>query len=268
MRIICVFAALFLLIASHTATSGDKTEPPVKVEQWRKLTAETPEQISLTWKALKFGFKSRMRVDAGDHPISLMADIDGKSYALVPAYYLNADKRWVEELKLDALSTGCYWSVYHYLPVDIHDGQSLAQAYSISKRMGNCVGKQEWSYELEKVGELSTSAVTSIKQFNTESEYRAHVQQIQSDAEQAKRDDYVRRSADNESKQKIGARLCKVSGNITYVGFTENVSPDNGKVQLRISSAFQTNSPSRLVPDIKESIIWEDPTLWDLCEVF
>lgn len=69
-------------------------------------------------------------------------------------------------------------------------------------------------------------------------------------------------------KTQIGVQLCKASGPLVLQGFTENRSPDNGKIQIRVwrASLSHHGRPSSVVPnDFRESVVWDDPDNWNLC---
>lgn len=67
-------------------------------------------------------------------------------------------------------------------------------------------------------------------------------------------------------KRKIGARICRIEGGIRYVGFTENVSPDNGKIQVRVADAQLGGRTGSTPSGFQPSIVWDSPDRWELCE--
>ena len=67
-------------------------------------------------------------------------------------------------------------------------------------------------------------------------------------------------------KRKIGARICRIDGGIRYVGFTEGVSPDNGKIRIRVADAQLGGHASSTLGGFQPSIIWDAPDRWELCE--
>lgn len=72
----------------------------------------------------------------------------------------------------------------------------------------------------------------------------------------------------NERKRKIGSRICKEArgdyGPLVYAGFVEDLSPE--KIQIRVSTAFYKGSPSNSPGGFRESIIWDYPRNWTVCE--
>lgn len=75
-----------------------------------------------------------------------------------------------------------------------------------------------------------------------------------------------RHVAERGLRSEVGARLCRSSGEITYVGFVESRSADNDKVQIRVAHAY-LGSATRLQPGgFSPHIIWAHPDDWHLCE--
>lgn len=80
----------------------------------------------------------------------------------------------------------------------------------------------------------------------------------------------IKRKKDLErsEKQKIGTAICKIisdrRGAVRYIGYVENTA--NGKVQIRLSSAHFVSNPQIGPGDFTQTIIWDDPESWDLCQ--
>jgi hypothetical protein len=67
-------------------------------------------------------------------------------------------------------------------------------------------------------------------------------------------------------KRQIGARLCKSQGEWEFVGFTEAVSPDSGKVKIRIVDQVRVGTSNLRADGFREQTTWEHPDRWTLCE--
>lgn len=67
-------------------------------------------------------------------------------------------------------------------------------------------------------------------------------------------------------KRQIGARLCKIQGDWEFVGFTEAVSPDSGKIKVRIVDQLRVGASNLRAGGFQERITWEHPDQWTLCE--
>ncbi len=68
------------------------------------------------------------------------------------------------------------------------------------------------------------------------------------------------------ARRQIGARICKVVGDIRYIGYVEARSPDNDRVQIRVSFAEQVGSPGFRPGGFEPSVVWDSPDLWTLCD--
>jgi hypothetical protein len=65
--------------------------------------------------------------------------------------------------------------------------------------------------------------------------------------------------------KKIGARICQeLGGGVINVGFVEGIAEE--KVQIRISKAYFKNNPNASPGGFSQSIVWDSPMNWDLCE--
>ena len=81
-----------------------------------------------------------------------------------------------------------------------------------------------------------------------------------------------KRVHDVPKMRQIGTRLCRdhsdkqLESTIRFVGFTEGVSPDNGKIQIRVVEAQVINAPNLRPGGFQPHITWDDPMNWELCE--
>jgi hypothetical protein len=72
--------------------------------------------------------------------------------------------------------------------------------------------------------------------------------------------------------RKIGAKVCSTRENhslqasIRFIGFTEAISPDNGRVQIRVSSASIAGAPNLSPSGFEPHVVWDDPMNWEPCE--
>ena len=68
----------------------------------------------------------------------------------------------------------------------------------------------------------------------------------------------------------IGASICKIEKGIAYGGYTEGRSPDNGKIQVRITEARYVQPNGRVSPlridGYQAQIVWDSPDNWQVCE--
>lgn len=81
-----------------------------------------------------------------------------------------------------------------------------------------------------------------------------------------RRADAIRLNWERPIKSQIGTRICRMDRDIQYIGFVEQVSPDNGKIQIRIADAHYVAHSSVRPGGFAPSVIWANPDAWDLCE--
>ncbi|MBK6726352.1 MAG: hypothetical protein IPG63_03685 [Xanthomonadales bacterium] len=67
-------------------------------------------------------------------------------------------------------------------------------------------------------------------------------------------------------KRRIGTKLCRDRESMTFIGYTEAVSPDLDRIQIRVVA--QTFGPPKHYPvrDYRPEIIWDAPINWRLCD--
>jgi hypothetical protein len=265
-RWIALLAFTFAVFPERLHALVEKSNQPESIEPWNQWTAKVSDTVLLKWKLLLF--PEGIRVDKGEYKINQEVIINDKRYALISASRHISGKGWVEQdTYQNPLDSSCYLSETFFLLVDIATGVPLNRAYIGTKGSSQCSERSFYPYSLEKQAEFeSNSSIVLTKQFQSEAAYQAHLQDIKTKQENAKKEQYKLKAANNDSKRKIGARICKQVGSIVYIGYTEKTSPDNGKIQVRISDARFGGEDGNSESDFKESIIWEDPTLWDLCE--
>lgn len=72
----------------------------------------------------------------------------------------------------------------------------------------------------------------------------------------------------NARKRVVGTRICKEQpsqfGTLIYVGYVEGLGPE--KVQIRVSNAVYKGAPSLSPGGFRESILWDYPNSWNICE--
>lgn len=72
--------------------------------------------------------------------------------------------------------------------------------------------------------------------------------------------------ADRPKKMEVGARLCRERSGYVETAFTESVSPNGKKVQLRIADLSYRGEGQMRPGGWTPSIIWDVPENWRLCE--
>ncbi len=64
--------------------------------------------------------------------------------------------------------------------------------------------------------------------------------------------------------RKQGAKVCRVQGQILYVGFVEAFTDE--KIQIRVADALINENRNYRMTDFTPGIVWDSPLNWDLCE--
>jgi hypothetical protein len=64
--------------------------------------------------------------------------------------------------------------------------------------------------------------------------------------------------------RKVGTKVCRLQGQILYIGFVENVTDD--KIQIRVADAVVEQNHNARLGSFSPSIIWDNPLNWDICE--
>ena len=72
------------------------------------------------------------------------------------------------------------------------------------------------------------------------------------------------RSANLPLVRKVGAKICQKARDWIKVGYVEGMSEE--KVQIRVSNMYVPGNPNLHPGGFVESIIWDSPMNWDLCE--
>lgn len=120
----------------------------------------------------------------------------------------------------------------------------------------------EWSREIE----VQEPGRVEVRAFETAevaiAADRAAAERAQAAAFARQRDEQAKAPL----KQQIGARLCKTQDAWQFIGFTEAVSPDTGKIKIRIVDQLRVGTSGVRAGGFQEQITWEHPDQWSLCE--
>lgn len=169
-------------------------------------------------------------------------------------------QKWIagsrtSDTRSSSVVSGCPSSFTDYLTVDRETMQVEPYGFQIaehtcSERGFKRVGSWDGPLVVLKPGEIAV-----IDQAVIDAERQAHVDAFMT--EEAKL---------TPLKKKIGTKLCQVKGRLHYFGYTEAVSPDLDRIQIRVSGATDGPPSNRAVDDFREQILWDDPMNWQLCE--
>lgn len=157
----------------------------------------------------------------------------------------------------------CYTPDGHFVALDVATGDVLQRGLLRNKVAANCGGgaRLDWAYT---VSAIVDEGVVKIRwgQDLVDAETRQVETQLQSTAVA----EQLKDTATQTAKSQIGARICMTQAGIQYVGYTEAVSPDNGKLQIRIADAMVGGHGGLRPGGFQPSILWDSPDRWDICE--
>jgi len=244
------------------------------VDSWRKLTAEVKDDLRLTWRTALIAKKQAV-VSRGRYAVGSTMTLEGRTFALIPARF--HDQQTDSDVETDVLSDAlvgapCHWEIRYFVPVDLESGSVRPQAVALVSRPG-CGFPPRTPIEVQHPGRLMPSSVHVVftshatpEEFDAAKRVRdAAMNEHQAAAESSEQAGLELTRAANNQKREIGTKLCKRAGRTTFIGYTERVSPDNGKIQIRVAAQVLTSAPSLSAGGFEGSIIWDDPTGWDLC---
>lgn len=207
-----------------------------------------------------------LMIPPGIYPISLALKSPQREWLLVP-YKLRADGLERSPDSSMSVVSGCSSRFRRFLALDRASLQFEPRIWRVHYH--RCTDwlpepsvEGEWSgaIEVQERGRVEVrgfgTAEAAIAADRAEAA-RAHVAELtRLRDEQAKA----------PQKQQIGARLCKTQGAWEFIGFTEAVSPDNGKIKIRIVDQLRVGTTTVRAGGFQEKITWEHPDQWTLCE--
>ncbi|AVP97202.1 hypothetical protein C7S18_08335 [Ahniella affigens] len=265
------FGILMLLFAASAAVAGTP-EPSVTLIQ---LDPQLQTTLTVTQRvrakehrkgfAKLFPASGSLLIEPGRYAITLGLRSAEREWLLVP-YQVRSNNQFLSPDSRVSVVSGCQSWFRRFLALDrstlrfepkiwrIHDHRcetGLAES--------SIEGAWSRAIDILEPGSLHVSAMTlrasmgAIEQVANVPDPATESQQAAGPLDQA------------PMPLQIGARLCKDQGQWAFVGFMQAVSPDKGKIQVRIVSKQRGLQASPL-PDFETQITWESPDLWHLCE--
>jgi len=227
-----------------------------------RVVVERPRVLKLGGANGLMGY--RWVLEEGVYRDPRQVRIAGREYVMLPVRTISMDGGRPRGSGSMGSSIGaCYTADGEFIALDVETGNVLKRGFLRNKVAAHCGGgtRMDWSYSVGSIvddGEVKIAWGQDLVDAKTrQAEFKATSAAV---AEQAS--DALTIS----QKRKIGARICRIEGSIRYVGFTEGVSPDNGKIQIRVSDARYVGSERSSPSGFQPSIIWDGPDQWDLCE--
>lgn len=268
--------AIFSSAANAQIVDVYRGGPEIKVVRapdWQLLEYELDKRIHRTSKREALIITWSVMLPSGRYRVERpwTAVMDGRVHYLIPGKISDSGPgKWVENISTHGLMDNSWtaWRIGH-LMVDAETGE-VADIPVVVVTCDRCDFKDTgpiFRFKRPKGG--ATPATIELNMFESKEEADAEnsrrelarLESSRREADQAMAQHYLdlnRRRADNPKKSQIGAEVCQDRSGDRWLtaGYTESVSPDNGKIQVRVVSG-----PAR------GEILWEDPTDWELCSI-
>jgi hypothetical protein len=278
---------LILALAMAPAIAGDLVSPlaiapmgKIRAKDWQKLKvadAEPRRFIEFT-QDVELSCQSegdsprKLLIRQNIYPIEqrLRNKKGGQDWLLVPAQSSQSVKFGYNN------SAGRTWDYGHLIALDpdslaIFPGEVVQYTQEWTRLDGSTWPEANWTFGC--IPTLVGMAGQPVVRTATETEFAAAQEGYMRQMVNGALDEALHRKQildrDRPSKSQIGASVCRMSGHILMQGFTENRSPDNGKIQIRIwrASVPDNGRPGPMIPSgFHESVIWDDPDNWHLCD--
>lgn len=197
----------------------------------------------------------------GDYPVQFRSYSDQSEWFLVPTDVAIGGQRQSSTRVAETVS-GCPSRYTSYLAIDRNSGAVEPFSYEVVERTCREGGSKRQGGWQDPLVIIAQGSVRILSQAEVDAEREAAAAQ-QSQLAHAAR---AKEAELSPLKRRIGTKLCKTEGRVVYVGFTEAVSPDLDRIQIRVTAA--TSGPPRFNPDdgFREQILWDEPVNWTLCD--
>jgi hypothetical protein len=268
-----VLAATTLVPALGIAAppSAEGVEGLGRLPDWRHVVLSLDRDLIIERKQ---GFFSKALdkelwvIPQGETTLSDAARLRGKEYFLLRFHTRvpGALRSEPNTTTVSVIDGGCENQRVAALLVDVETLEVYPHVLDV--RRSACTGKisQHWRSGTVAV-DLSS---LRISRYATEAQFQAAMSGAHRAQMVAAQIEFERARSQEQrelpAKRKIGARLCRQEDGWQVVGFTEGVSPDNGKLQVRVSSQHRPGAPNVQPGGFREQVIWDAPENWSLCE--
>lgn len=227
-----------------------------------RVVVERPRVLKLGGANGLMGY--RWVLEEGVYRDPRQVRIAGREYVMLPVRTISMDGGRPRGSGSMGSSIGaCYTADGEFIALDVETGNVLKRGFLRNKVAAHCGGgaRMDWSHS---AGSIVDDGVVRIAW--GQDLIDAETRQAEFKAASAATAKQASDSLAFSEKSKIGARICRIEGSIRYIGFTEAVSPDNGKIQIRVADAQLGGREGSRPGGFQPSIIWDNPDRWDLCE--
>jgi hypothetical protein len=259
-------AALGLVPALAIAAppSAEGVEGLGRLPDWRHVVLSLDRDLIIERKQgllSKAVDKELWVVPHGETTLSDAARLRGKDYFLLRFHTRvpGALRSEPNTTTVSVMNGGCENQRVAALMVDMETLQVFPHVLDV--RRSACTGKisRHWRSGTVAV-DLSSQKIT---RYATEAQFQAAMASVHKAQMLTAQLEFERAKSQQQrelpAKRKIGARLCRQADGWQLVGFTEGVSPDNGKLQVRVSSQHRPGALNVQPGGFREQVIWDAP---------
>lgn len=270
---ILTIAAIALVGASAAIARTKTSGQTVFVDPAVEIRVDTPEGINayISHPLIPVTFSGLWHIPPGSYTIRREAHVDGRRYALIPWARRQPDEKIILEDKKD--KSGCESKVQHFAAFDMetHELQNRTWIFTRSDcDIGDRWDQRFWlapgfSWDGFQVRQESAATVAE-RRAAEEQEARLATERAQEADREKRRQHEALMLAEAPAKRQIGATVCQKRRHLGFAGYTEQVSPDTGRIRIRIVRHIDPLSGRFLLQVPPEEHVWDNPDNWYLCD--
>lgn len=270
--LLCTFA---LLLVSAPTLGAKQEGRTVDVPSALEVTIDNRKRMTFQPRHLLYQANQRWIIEPGKHLVLRAAESEGKRYALVPLVRViqppNAYRNIHEPFVDESLSEKCGSIVRHHAAFDMET--TVLEARTWISADSPCDHVDRWDRRFI-VRDLPTDFYYTRHASIEEGEAAIAARRIRERQQEAlERDRAIRQQEDRArenqlnaaAKRLIGATVCTVRNGMGHAGYTEQVSPDTGRIRIRVVRQFNPANNRFLLTSQPEQNVWEDPDDWYIC---
>lgn len=255
-------AVSFAFLSTPYAIAAPKaTGETVPVDPALELIVVAPKgaRAYTTPPIIPITLSGQWSIEKGPHRIEKLAISGGRRYALIPWVRRKPYEDKITEIRKD--ESGCEGSVRHYAAIDLETATLNRESWIATS--SNCSIGDRFDQKIWLISEYSYNGFQINQVTVAEKEAAAHRDHERKLEKQRQRD--FTNQMEAPAKRQIGATLCTVRGGMGYAGYTEQVSPDNDKIRIRVVRQFDPRNNQFMLSNPPEQNIWESPDNWYIC---
>lgn len=256
-------------VAGQAAANGQTIfvdpEVVVTVETSKGVHAHiSPPLVPVTFSGLWY-------IEPGSYTIRREARVDGRRYALIPWARRQPDEKIILEEKKD--KAGCRSVVQHFAAIDMETQELQNRTWVFTRSDCDIGDRWDQRFWLARgyTGDdflVREEPAALVAERKTEADRAARLAEalVQEEHREQQRHQEALLQLEAPAKRQIGATVCKTRGPIGFAGYTEQVSPDTGRIRVRIVRHFDASNGRFLLATPPEENVWDDPDNWYRCE--